>query len=46
MKALRIKRRGSRGFVFDLRTCEARATSQGCLVLVEVLFKERLVSLL
>ena len=44
MKALRAKGRGSRGIVFDLRTCESTATSQWCFDLVEVMFKERLVS--
>ena len=44
MKVLRAKGRGSRGLVFDLRTCEVRATSQECLDLVEVLVKERLLS--
>lgn len=44
MKVLRNKGRGSRGLVFDLRTYEARVTSQVGLDLVEVLFKEILVS--
>lgn len=44
VKVLRAKGRGSRGLVFDFRTCEVRATSQECLDLVEVLVKERLVS--
>ena len=44
MKVLRAKGRGSRGLVFDLRTCEARATSQVGLYLVKVLFKEILIS--
>ena len=46
MKVLRAKGRGYRVTVFDLRTCEARETSQRCLDLVEILFKERLVSTL
>ena len=41
MKVLRAKGRGSRGLVFDLRTCEVRATSQECLDLVDIVVIKR-----
>ena len=43
MKVLKAKGRGSKGLAFNLGTCEARATSQECLDLFEVMFKQRLV---